>query len=228
MLDKFVPAYKVGSGDINWPDALVRIAKKQKPVFLATGASSLAEVTRAVQVIRRHNRLICLMQCNTNYTGDVKNLGYVQLNVLKTYAEKFPDAVLGLSDHTPGDIAVLGAVALGARVIEKHFTDDRTRVGPDHGFSMDPRDFRQMVERVRRLEMALGTGIKKVEDNEKDTVIVQRRCCRAAHPLKKGKKIRPCDIAVLRPAPQGSYPPNQLKSLIGKRVKNDMPKGASF
>ena len=83
--------------------------------------------------------------------------------------------VLGLSDHTPGHSTVLGAVALGARMVEKHFTDDISRTGPDHKFSMDPRSWREMVERTRELEAALGDGEKKIEENERDTVIVQRR-----------------------------------------------------
>ncbi|MEI8345535.1 MAG: N-acetylneuraminate synthase family protein, partial [Candidatus Omnitrophota bacterium] len=107
MLDAFVPAYKVGSGDINWSEALVRMAKKNKPVFLATGASAMPEVVKAVRTLLRYNRRLCLMQCNTNYTGDVRNLGYAQLDVLKTYTRTFPGMVLGLSDHTPGDLTVL-------------------------------------------------------------------------------------------------------------------------
>ena len=82
------------------------------------------------------------MQCNTNYTGSIDNLGFVNLRVLPEYARRYPDAVLGLSDHTPGHATVLGAVALGARVVEKHFTDDTSREGPDHGFSMDPNTWR--------------------------------------------------------------------------------------
>ena len=91
----------------------------------------------------------------------------------------YPKIVIGLSDHTSGHATVVGAVALGARIIEKHFTDDNSRIGPDHGFAMNPKTWREMVEVVRELERALGNGIKKVEENEKNTVIIQRRSLRA-------------------------------------------------
>ena len=95
-----------------------------------------------------------------------ENFKYINLNVLKTYAAMFPDVVLGLSDHTLGHVTVLGAVALGARVIEKHFTDDTSRPGPDHPFSMDPVTWRAMVDDVRLLESSLGHGTKEVQENE--------------------------------------------------------------
>ena len=107
------------------------IAAQGKPVLLATGASTQEEVDRAVAAILNHTRQLCLMQCNTNYTGNLENFAYVNLNVLKSFAVQYPGMVLGLSDHTPGHAAVLGAVAFGARIIEKHFTDDNSRTGPD-------------------------------------------------------------------------------------------------
>ena len=100
------------------------------------------------------------MQCNTNYTASLENFRFIQLNVLKVYRQMFPDLVLGLSDHTPGLATTLGAVSLGARMIEKHFTDDTNRIGPDHKFSMDPKSWLDMVERTRELENALGCGIR--------------------------------------------------------------------
>ena len=180
MLDPFMRIYKVGSGDITWPEILERIASKGKPVFLATGASTLADVVRAVDVISALNPQLVLMQCNTNYTASLENFSHIHLNVLQTYRTMFPQAILGLSDHTPGHATTLGAVALGARVVEKHFTDDTTREGPDHPFSMDPRTWRDMVDRTRELEAALGSPVKRVADNEKETLVVQRRCLRAA------------------------------------------------
>src|SRR5215211_1327022 len=179
MLDPYVPAYKVGSGDITWPVILDHIARKNKPVLLATGASELGDVERAVERILAVNPQLLLMQCNTNYTGSTENLAFVNLRVLQTFASMYPDVVLGLSDHTPGHITVLGAVAHEARTTEKHFTDDRAREGPDHPFSMDPAGWREMVDRTRDLERSLGDGIKRVEPNERETVVIQRRCLRA-------------------------------------------------
>src|SRR5450830_1000102 len=112
-VDPFVPAYKVGSGDITWPQIIEHICSKGKPVFLASGASSMDDVQRAVDAALEINPQISLMQCNTNYTGSLENFRYIQLNVLRCYREMYPNLVLGLSDHTPGHATVLGAVALG-------------------------------------------------------------------------------------------------------------------
>jgi N-acetylneuraminate synthase len=141
------------------------MARYRLPILIATGAASIEEVKRAIAAARRHEDRIVVMQCNTNYTVSLENFRHIALNVLKTYAREFPDTVLGLSDHTPGCATVLGAVTLGARVIEKHFTDDRGREGPDHAFSMDPADWREMVERTRELESALGTEEKRIMEN---------------------------------------------------------------
>jgi len=225
MLDPYVPAYKIGSGDITWPEALEYIARKNKPVLLATGASDIGEVQRAVHAILALNSNLVLMQCNTNYTASGENYKYINLNVLKTYAAMFPQLVLGLSDHTSGPTTVLGAVALGARVIEKHFTDDCTREGPDHPFSMDPDTWNEMVVRTRELEYALGSPDKKVEDNEKETVVVQRRCLRAARDLKAGDVLTREMIDVLRPATPGALLPFEIPAALGKKMLMDIPAG---
>ena len=147
----------------------------KKVGIIATGASNLQEVKLAVKEFLRFNKSLVLMQCNTNYTGDKKNINYVNLNVLKQYKKIFPKVVLGLSDHTFGHASVLGAVTLGARVIEKHFTDDNKRIGPDHYFAMNPKTWKTMVEKTRELELALGDGLKRIEKNELTTVVIQRR-----------------------------------------------------
>ena len=140
---------KIGSGDITWLDSLRAISKSKTYVFLATGASSMDDVKRALEVLQSALKPIVLMQCNTNYTGDPKNVEHLNLKVLETYSREFPDVITGLSDHTPGHLSVLAAVTLGARVVEKHFTDDISREGPDHGFSLDPKTWSAMVkERV--------------------------------------------------------------------------------
>jgi sialic acid synthase SpsE len=219
-MDAYVPAYKIGSGDITWLEMIERVASKQKPYFLATGASTSDEVQRAVCAALAINPQLALMQCNTNYTASLENLKYIQLNVLKTYRAMFPDIVLGLSDHTPGHTTVLGAVALGARMVEKHFTDDVNRVGPDHAFSMDPRSWREMVDRTRELENALGNGIKKVEENESETVIVQRRAIRLVRDMEAGEVLQKEDLVVLRPCPMGGLPPYKIEEVIGKKLRH--------
>jgi N-acetylneuraminate synthase len=221
VVDPHVAQYKIGSGDITWPEMLERVAAKGKPVMLATGASEIGEVQHAVDVLRATGVPIVLMQCNTNYTASLENFRFIHLNVLKTYAAMFPDVLLGLSDHTPGHATVLGAVALGARVVEKHFTDDTGREGPDHGFSMDSGTWRDMVDRTRELELALGSGDKHVEPNERDTAVVQRRCLRLAQDVPAGTVLTRALIDVLRPAPAGAIAPYDLDRVIGMALTED-------
>jgi sialic acid synthase SpsE len=225
MLDKFMPAYKIGSGEIDWIEALERMAAKGKPVLLATGASNIGEVQRAVHAILATNKNLVLMQCNTNYTASLENFKHIHLNVLKTYALMFPEVVLGLSDHTPGHATVVGAVALGARVIEKHFTDNTNREGPDHKFAMDPNTWAEMVENTRRLEQALGSADKIVAENEIDTVVIQRRCLRAARDIRAGETLTREMVDVLRPATPGAILPDQLYKTIGMKALADIPIG---
>ncbi len=224
-IDPYVPAYKVGSGDITWIEMIEHIASKQKPYIMATGASTIDDVLRAVSAALAINPMLCLMQCNTNYTASLENFKFIQLNVLRVYREMFPDMVLGLSDHTPGHATVLGAVALGARMIEKHFTDDVKRIGPDHAFSMDQKSWRDMVDRTRELENALGVGIKRVEENEKETVVLQRRAIRMGVNLDAGSILSRDHLTVLRPCPSDGLPPYEIESLIGKRIGRNIGVG---
>jgi sialic acid synthase SpsE len=223
-----VPAFKVGSGDVTWTAFLELIAQQGKPVLLATGAASMEDVERAVAAVQRHTDQLVLMQCNTNYTGDPDNFRYVNLNVLRTFAERWPGMPLGLSDHTPGHAAVLGAIALGARVVEKHFTDDNDRDGPDHAFSLNPTTWRDMVERARELELAFGDGVKRIEANERDTVVVQRRAVRLTRDVDAGETLSAGDLEVLRPAPPGALQPYELDGAIGRRVAVPKPAGSAL
>ncbi len=224
-IDKYVPAFKIGSGDITWIEIINLIAKKNKPILLATGASNIKDVKRAVKEIKKFNNKLVLMQCNTNYTASLENFKYINLNVLKTYKKLFPDTILGLSDHTPGHSTVLGAITLGARVIEKHFTDKNDRDGPDHKFSMNPKSWENMIIESRRVENALGTFIKKVEKNEKETAIVQRRSLRFNKNVKKNSIISKNDLIALRPCPNDAICPSNLKSVIGKKIKKNKKEG---
>ena len=225
MLDPYVELFKIGSGDITWPEMLRKVASKQKPVLLATGASELGEVQSAVEEILKINSQLVLMQCNTNYTASLENFRHIHLRVLETYHTMFPSLVLGLSDHTPQHATVLGAVALGARVIEKHFTDDNNRIGPDHPFSMTPQSWREMVDRTRELEYALGSSQKRIAENEQETVVVQRRCLRAVVDLKAGTVLEANMLEALRPAPRDGVMPYDLGTVVGKRIIRDLLAG---
>ena len=146
------------------------------------------------------------MQCNTNYTGSIENFEYINLRVLKKYSQLFPDADLGLSDHTPGHTTVLGAIALGAKAIEKHFTLDNNLEGPDHLFSMTPKSWREMVDRARELELAMGSSSeKKIERNEKESSVIQRRSLILNKDLPKGHVIESEDLVALRPCPPQAW-----------------------
>jgi N-acetylneuraminate synthase len=224
-VDNFLSAYKIGSGDITWLDIVDYIASKKKPVLLATGASTIDEVHLAMNAVMKHTKDVVLMQCNTNYTASLENFKYINLNVLQEYKKEYPDIVLGLSDHTPGHATVLGAVALGARVIEKHFTDNVSREGPDHRFSMDFDSWKDMVDRTRELEFSLGSSVKKVEDNEKETVILQRRAIRAKRNLLKGEAISQDMVEVLRPCPKDAIPPYNMEVVLNKILIRDVVAG---
>jgi sialic acid synthase SpsE len=225
MLDPYVPAYKVGSGEIDWIESIERMARKGKPVLMATGAASIGEVQRAVNAVLAINPQLVLMQCNTNYTASLENYNHIHLRVLNTYHSMFPQLILGLSDHTHGHATVLGAVALGARVVEKHFTDNTSREGPDHRFAMDPDAWARMVENTRQLERALGSADKFIAGNERETAIVQRRCLRAAREIKAGEVFTREMIDVLRPAIPGAIKPNEIVNVIGKTARVNIPMG---
>ena len=225
MLDAYVPAYKAGSGLMSWPEALVRMAKTGKPLLLATGAADISDVVRAMRAVREFNDQIILFQCNTNYTAADSNYDHLNINVLKTYAAMFPDVVLGLSDHTHSPAPIVGAVALGARVIERHFTDSNDREGPDHKFAMNPENWAEMVQQVRILERTLGAFDKFVTGSEQETYVLQRRCLRAAREIKAGESITAEMVEPLRPAATGAIMPWETDNLVGKKALIDMPYG---
>ena len=221
-LDPFVSAFKIGSGDITYLDLIRAAASKGKPVILSTGASSFADVKRAMDVLPGP---VAILQCTSDYSGRYSN---ANVRVLELYRRHWPGAVLGLSDHSPNYTAVLPAVALGARIIEKHFTDDNRRVGPDHGFAMDPHIWHDCIERTREAEAALGDGAKRVEDNERETVVVQRRCVRAARPMTTGTPLHDADLDVLRPAPARSIPPYRIGEVVGCVLTQDVEEGEAI
>lgn len=212
----YVNFLKIGSGDISWIDFLSFLKSKGKPLILASGASLLADVERAVEALDANH--LVLMQCNTNYTLESDKHQYVNLNVLRLYREKFPSVVLGLSDHTLGHGSVLGSIPLGARVIEKHFTDDNDREGPDHQFALNPTTWKEMVELSNEVFETLGDGTKRIEKNEENAFIVQRRSIVCNKNLKNGHIISEDDLDYLRPCPPKSFHPYQKNLVIGKKL----------
>ena len=218
LLDSLdVPFIKIGSGEITWHEMLSYIAKKNRPMMLATGDATMAEVDEAIRVIESTgNRNLILMQCITNYPSMIES---ANIRVVQTYQTAF-NILTGYSDHSPGNVVALGAVALGARVIEKHFTLSKKDKGPDHPHSMEPAEFKIMVEGVRQLELALGTSRKDVVLEEAETVIVQRRGLYARKTIRAGERLMMGDIVELRPAL--GILPKFKEVVVNRRVKQDL------
>ncbi len=221
-VDPYVNVYKIGSGDITWHEIIDYVASKGKPVLMATGASSFEEVTLAMDVLLQKTKEVVLMQCNTNYTASMENFKYINLNVLKLYHELYPDIILGLSDHTYGHATVAGAVTLGAKVFEKHFTDDNDRGGPDHKFAMNPKSWQEMVTCANEIFLAMGDGIKRIEANEVDTSVVQRRSLWFTKDLPAGHELVEEDLFPLRPRNANGIAPYDKKKWIGKTLKRSV------
>lgn len=228
LIKDITPFIKIGSGDISWLEHIENCLKTGLPIVIATGASTLDDVTRAMKLIQKYGNQNCIMQCNTNYTVDADKVKYVNLSVLDSYKKLFPDSILGLSDHTKTNTSVMGAIAKGAKIIEKHFTDDNSRIGPDHEFAINPKEWREMVDTARELCNELGDGFKKIEENERNSYIVQRRSCVAKIDLKSGHKIQLSDIDYLRPCPEGSVQPYENIDIVGKVLLKPMKKNEAF
>ena len=211
-----IPIIKIGSGEITNIEFLKYVAKKKLPIFLATGASTLNDVNLAVKtIVNQKNNKIVLMQATTQYPSPIKD---TNLKVIKQFRKKF-NLNIGYSDHTPGYTAILGSVALGACVIEKHFTLDTESDGPDHPHSLNPKQFKEMVEKIREMEIALGYDKKIIEESEKHTKIIQRRGIWSIKNIKKGEKFSKTNLDVLRPC-VGLSASYFLKLLNKKAKKN--------
>lgn len=215
LLESFsMPAYKVPSGEItNWP-FLEHLASKNKPIILSTGMSDLGEVEDAVKVLRSANCAgLVILHCTSSYPTPPES---VNLRAMQTIADNFQTPV-GLSDHTMGIEIAFAATALGASVIEKHFTIDRSLPGPDHKASLEPGELRSLVQGIRKVEAALGDGKKRAAQVEEDVKNVARRSIVARVPISKGTRITTEMLAFKRPGT--GIPPSQLAQVIGRNAK---------
>jgi N,N'-diacetyllegionaminate synthase len=215
-----VPAFKISSGDLTNSPLLEYVASKGKPVILSTGMSELSELIEAVSVL---NTAGCenpvLLHCVSNYPAQPSE---VNLRAMLTMRSAF-DVPVGFSDHTEGIDVALAAVALGACVIEKHFTLDRTLTGPDHRASLEPAELRELVRSIRRVETALGSGRKMPSASEVETAKVARRSLVAAHDIPAGATLER-EMVVLR-RPGTGMSPAMLETLRGRRVISDIAGG---
>ena len=214
-----VPAFKVGSGEITNFPLLRYIAKKRKPIILSTGMSTLGEIEEALDVIRSEGvEDIILLHCVSNYPARIEDVNLRAIETLKQ-AFKLP---VGFSDHTLGIIVPIAAVALGACVIEKHFTLDRNLPGPDHRASLEPDELKEMVKAIREVEKALGNGIKKPTKEEEKIKKVARKSIVAKVDISKGAIITEDMLDVKRPGT--GIEPKYLKFIIGRKAKEDIKK----
>lgn len=221
LLDELkVPFFKIGSGEIDNLEFLTHVAAKKKPIILGTGASNMREIRDAIKAIQSGgNNDIILLQCITQYPSPIEQ---ANIRAMVTIEKAFGYPV-GYSDHAISSVVSYGAVSLGACVIERHFTDSRKNISPDHPFAMEPQNMREMVFQIRLLEKALGSPIKQVTECEKETVILQRRGIVAANTIKAGEEITKDNIKLLRPAI--GIPLRHINDILGRIVSDDIQEG---
>lgn len=212
-----VPAYKVGSGELTDLPLLSHIGGQGKPVLLSTGMANLEEVREAVAALRAPGcQQIALLHCTSSYPAPLEQCN---LRALATLRREF-DLPVGYSDHTLGWEAAVAAVALGACIVEKHFTLDRNLPGPDHFFSLEPNDLGEFVRTLRQVEASLGDGVKRLQPSEEEVARVARKSIVAACAIPGGAKIRGEMLAIKRPA--GGMRPGELGAVIGRTAKRDI------
>jgi N,N'-diacetyllegionaminate synthase len=218
-----VPAFKIPSGEITNYPFLEHVARKRRPMIVSTGMADLDEVKAAVELIRNcGNHELILLHCVSSYPA---NPATVNLRAMQTLAREFRVPV-GFSDHTLGIEVPLAAVALGATVIEKHLTLDKTLPGPDHRASLNPEEFAAMVRGIRLVESTLGDGCKRPSPEELDTAFVARKSLVSTRALTRGTILTEDAIAIRRPGT--GLPPAMRSQLIGRRLSHDVQAGEVF
>ncbi len=214
---------KIPSGEITNNKLLLHVARKELPIILSTGMSNIIEVGQAVRWLREGgNDDIILLHCVSNYPANPNDANLRVLGTMKT-AFQIP---VGYSDHTPGIEVSLAAVALGACVIEKHFTLDKSFPGPDHQASLDPDELASMVHGIRVVEASLGHGRKEPAVSEANTAAVARRSLVADVDIRAGTQIAEEHIAIKRPGT--GLPPSMFPYLIGLKLREDVSAGTIF
>lgn len=212
-----VPAFKMASGDLKNTPLLKYVAQMGKPMFVSTGGGTLEDVQRAYDTIMPINQKLCLLQCTANYPVEPED---TNLRVITTYRERFPDIVIGLSDHQNGIAMAPLAYLLGARVVEKHFTLNHAWSGTDHAFSLEPIGMHKMVRDLHRARIALGDGVKRVLPCESKPLFKMAKKIVAARDLPAGHVLSRMDIAIK--SPNDGLPPYELDKVIGRVTLRDL------
>jgi sialic acid synthase len=213
-----VPAFKIASGDVRNTPLLRRVAGFGKPIFLSTGGATMEDVERAVDTILPLNAQLCVLQCTASYPAETEDL---HLRVIATLRERYPDLVIGLSDHQNGIAMAVVAYMLGARVIEKHFTLNHAWKGTDHVFSLMPEGMRRLIRDLHRIPDALGDGVKRPLPSEDAAMRKMGKKLVAARPLDAGHVLAADDVEARSPA-DGGLPPYELDRLVGRRLQRPL------
>jgi len=211
------PAYKIASGDLKNIPLLRHVAKIGKPMIVSTGGGTIEDVQRAYDTVMPINPRLCLMQCTCGYPAEFAEL---DLRVIATYREKFPETVIGYSGHDNGIAMPVAAYMLGARIIEKHFTLNRAMKGTDHRFSLEPVGMKKMIRDLQRVRIALGDGRKKVYASEANPVLKMGKKLVAARDLTAGHVLTPADIAIKSPG--DGLAPYYFDQIIGQALSRDV------
>jgi len=206
-----VPAYKIASGDLKSLPLLRHVAQFGKPMIVSTGGATIDDVRRAYEAIMPINRQLAILQCTAGYPAAFEEL---DLRVIATYREEFADAVVGFSSHDNGVAMPVAAYMLGARIVEKHFTLNRTSKGTDHAFSLEPVGLRKMVRDLERTHRAMGDGVKKVYESERAPILKMGKSLVVARDLPNGHVLGPADVVMKSPA--GGIPPYELDRVLGR------------
>jgi N,N'-diacetyllegionaminate synthase len=214
--------WKIPSGDINNLPYLRKLASFEQEIIMSTGMSDIEEIGAALQVFTSKGLSldkIIILHCNTEYPTPMQD---VNLRAMQTIKDVFPGVKVGYSDHTTGIEVPIAAVAMGATLIEKHFTLDRKLSGPDHKASLLPEELAQMVRAVRNIEVALGNGMKKPSPSEKKNIVIARKSIVAACPIAVGERYTKENLTVKRPG--NGLSPMKWDDMIGKKAKKNYSK----
>lgn len=217
LADLDMPAYKLASGDLNNIPLLRHVARIGKPIILSTGGGTMADVRRAYDTIMPINPQLCILQCTAGYPPEFEELN---LRVIESFRQAFPDIVVGLSAHDNGIAMALVAYMLGGRVVEKHFTLNRALKGTDHAFSLEPQGMHKLVRDLQRARIALGDGVKNTHPSEVKPLYKMGKKLVAARDLPAGHVLTADDIAVK--SPNDGLPPYHFDALVGAVLRQPL------
>ena len=220
LLKNKIDYIKIPSGEITNLDLLEFIAKKNKKILLSTGASTLKDVENAIKIISsKKKKNITILQCNSAYPTSIKDMN---LNVIKFFSKKYKFAKIGLSDHSIGIESGIAAVAIGAKIIEKHFTENKKLNGPDHKMSLNPDELKNFIKCIKNIPKALGNYNKKITDSEKINIFPARKSIFATKDIKEGEKFSEKNITTKRP--EKGIKASEWNRVLNKKSKYNFKK----